>query len=126
RLQMREAKQMMERISPTLDYSGFGRLDLVIEAVIEKMEVKKSVLAEVERAVPQGCVLTTNTSSLSVTEMQTALQRPEDFCGMHFFNPVNRMPLVEVIRGKQSGDEAIATTFALARKLEKTPIIVRD
>ena len=126
RLQMREAKQMMEGISPTLDYSGFGRLDLVIEAVIEKMEVKKIVLAEVERAVPDGCVLTTNTSSLSVTEMQKALQRPEDFCGMHFFNPVNRMPLVEVIRGKQSGDEAIATTFALARKLEKTPIIVRD
>ncbi len=126
RLVMREARQMMERISPTLDYSGFGRLDLVIEAVIEKMEVKKSVLAEVEKAVHAGCVLTTNTSSLSVTEMQSALQRPQDFCGMHFFNPVNRMPLVEVIRGKQSGDEAVATTFALARRLDKTPIIVQD
>jgi len=123
---MRDAKRMMEEISPTLDYSGFGRVDLVIEAVIEKMEVKKAVLRETESAVRTGCVLTTNTSSLSVTEMQSALQRPEDFCGMHFFNPVNRMPLVEVIRGNESGDEAVATVFALARKLEKTPIIVRD
>jgi 3-hydroxyacyl-CoA dehydrogenase/enoyl-CoA hydratase/3-hydroxybutyryl-CoA epimerase len=126
RMTMREAKAMMERISPTLDYSGFGRVDLVIEAVIEKMEVKKAVLAETERAVRPGCVLTTNTSSLSVTEMQSVLKRPQDFCGMHFFNPVNRMPLVEVVRGTETGDEAVATVFSLARKLEKTPIIVRD
>jgi 3-hydroxyacyl-CoA dehydrogenase/enoyl-CoA hydratase/3-hydroxybutyryl-CoA epimerase len=126
RLTMREAKKMMDNISPTLDYSGFGRVDLVIEAVIEKMEVKKAVLRETERSVRAGCVLTTNTSSLSVTEMQSALERPQNFCGMHFFNPVNRMPLVEVIRGSDSGDEAVATVFALARKLEKTPIIVND
>ena len=103
RLTMREAKKMMDNISPTLDYNGFGRVDLVIEAVIEKMEVKKAVLRETERAVRTGCVLTTNTSSLSVTEMQGALERPQDFCGMHFFNPVNRMPLVEVIRGQRLG-----------------------
>lgn len=126
RLNGREAKQMMDRISPTLDYSGFSLLDLVVEAVIEKMEVKKAVLREAEQATRADCVLTTNTSSLSVTEMQSALQRPEQFCGMHFFNPVNRMPLVEVIRGQKSGDLALATTVALARKLEKTPVIVND
>lgn len=126
RLQKREARQMMERIAPTLDYSGFGVVDLVIEAVIEKMEVKKAVLAETERVVRPATVLTTNTSSLSVSEMQHALTRPENFAGMHFFNPVNRMPLVEIIRGEQSSDEAIATVFALARRLEKTPVIVRD
>lgn len=126
RLQKREAKQMMERIAPTLDYSGFGVVDLVIEAVIEKMEVKKSVLAETERVVRPGTVLTTNTSSLSVTEMQGALARPGDLAGMHFFNPVNRMPLVEIIRGEETSDETIATVFSLARRLEKTPVIVRD
>jgi len=84
------------------------------------------VLKETEAATRDNCVLTTNTSSLSVTEMQNALQRPDRFCGMHFFNPVNRMPLVEVIRGARSSDEAISTIFALARRLEKTPIIVRD
>ncbi|MGH7470282.1 MAG: 3-hydroxyacyl-CoA dehydrogenase NAD-binding domain-containing protein [Longimicrobiales bacterium] len=126
RLEPREARQRMERISPTMDYSGFGRLDLVIEAVVEKMDVKKAVLRETEQAVGPGCVITTNTSSLSVTEMQTALQRPAAFCGMHFFNPVNRMPLVEVIRGAGSSAETIATVFALARKIDKTPVIVND
>jgi 3-hydroxyacyl-CoA dehydrogenase/enoyl-CoA hydratase/3-hydroxybutyryl-CoA epimerase len=126
RLLAREAKQMMERISPTLDYNGFGTIDLVVEAVIEKMEVKQSVLKETEQAVAVGCVLTTNTSSLSISEMQAALQRPEDFCGMHFFNPVARMPLVEVIRGAQSSEQTIATVFALTRRLDKTPVIVND
>jgi 3-hydroxyacyl-CoA dehydrogenase/enoyl-CoA hydratase/3-hydroxybutyryl-CoA epimerase len=84
------------------------------------------VLKETERAVRTGCVLTTNTSSLSVSEMQKALERPADFCGMHFFNPVNRMPLVEIIRGAETGDEAVATVYALTRKLDKTPVIVQD
>jgi 3-hydroxyacyl-CoA dehydrogenase / enoyl-CoA hydratase / 3-hydroxybutyryl-CoA epimerase len=126
RVAAREAKQLMEHISPTLDYAGFGTLDLVVEAVIEKMEIKKKALAETEQAVPADCVLTTNTSSLSVSEMQSALQRPQDFCGMHFFNPVARMPLVEVVRGAQSSDQTIATVFALARRLDKTPVIVND
>ena len=126
RLEARDAKKMIDRIAPTLDYSGFTNLDLVIEAVVEKMEVKKAVLKETERAVSAGCVLTTNTSSLSVNEMQKALARPADFCGMHFFNPVNRMPLVEIIRGEQSSDEALATVYALTRRLDKTPVIVQD
>lgn len=126
RLDRREAQKMMQRISPTLDYSGFGTVELVIEAVIEKMDVKKSVLKEVESKAAAGTVITTNTSSLSVTEMQSALSRPADFCGMHFFNPVDRMPLVEIIRGSQTSDEAIATVHAVARRLEKTPVLVND
>lgn len=126
RLKRREAEQHMNRIAPTLDYSGFGNLDLVIEAVVERMDVKKEVLREVESRVRIGCILTTNTSSLPVTEMQSVLRRPQDFCGMHFFNPVHRMPLVEVIRGARTSDEAVATVFSLARTLEKTPVIVND
>ena len=126
RTDRRTAQRQMERIAPTLDYTGFAQADVVIEAVVERMDVKKQVLAEIETRTRPGCVLTTNTSSLSVGEMQRALERPADFCGMHFFNPVHRMPLVEVIRGGQSSDDAIATVFALARKLGKTPIIVED
>ena len=126
RLERRDATKMMQRISPTLDYNGFKTVDLVIEAVIEKMEVKKAVLKEVERATSDKTIITSNTSSLSITEMQTAVARPADFCGMHFFNPVERMPLVEIIRGAQTSDEAIATVHAVARKLEKTPVLVND
>jgi 3-hydroxyacyl-CoA dehydrogenase / enoyl-CoA hydratase / 3-hydroxybutyryl-CoA epimerase len=126
RLERREAQKMMQRISPTLDYSGFGMVDLVVEAVIEKMDVKKSVLKEVESKTKPGTIITSNTSSLSISEMQAVLARPAAFCGMHFFNPVERMPLVEIIRGKQTGDEAIATVHAVARKLEKTPVLVND
>ncbi|MGH7553841.1 MAG: 3-hydroxyacyl-CoA dehydrogenase NAD-binding domain-containing protein, partial [Longimicrobiales bacterium] len=126
RMKGRDAQRHMDHIVPTLDYSGFGTVDLVIEAVVERLDVKKDVLSEVESRVPEACVLTSNTSSLSITEMQSALDRPDDFCGMHFFNPVHRMPLVEVIRGKRTSDEAVSTVFALARRLDKTPIIVND
>jgi 3-hydroxyacyl-CoA dehydrogenase / enoyl-CoA hydratase / 3-hydroxybutyryl-CoA epimerase len=126
RIQKRELEHYMEAISPTLDYTGFGNVDLVIEAVVERIDVKKSVLRETESNVRDGCVITTNTSSLSVSEMQQALARPADFAGMHFFNPVHRMPLVEVIRGRQSSDETIATVVALTRRLDKTPIVVND
>jgi 3-hydroxyacyl-CoA dehydrogenase / enoyl-CoA hydratase / 3-hydroxybutyryl-CoA epimerase len=125
RLEKRDAVRMMQRISPTLDYSGFGSADLVIEAVVERMDIKQSVLRETESKLDGG-ILTSNTSSLSITEMQGVLSKPELFAGMHFFNPVERMPLVEVIRGAQSSDETIATVFAVARKLEKTPVIVGD
>jgi 3-hydroxyacyl-CoA dehydrogenase/enoyl-CoA hydratase/3-hydroxybutyryl-CoA epimerase len=116
----------MDAIAPTLDYSGFGTADVVIEAVVERMDVKQQVLRETESHVRADCVLTTNTSSLSVTAMQAVLERPDRFAGMHFFNPVHRMPLVEVIRGEQTSDEAIATIVALTRRLDKTPVIVND
>ncbi len=126
RMTKRDAERHMNHIEPTLDYTGFGGLDLVIEAVVERMDVKRKVLQEVESRVRQECVITTNTSSLSITEMQSVLLRPAEFCGMHFFNPVHRMPLVEVIRGAHTSDEAAATVFELARRLGKTPVIVKD
>jgi 3-hydroxyacyl-CoA dehydrogenase/enoyl-CoA hydratase/3-hydroxybutyryl-CoA epimerase len=126
RIDKREARRCMDAIAPTLDYSGFGTADVVIEAVVERMDVKQQVLRETESHVRADCVLTTNTSSLSVTAMQAVLERPDRFAGMHFFNPVHRMPLVEVIRGEQTSDEAIATIVALTRRLDKTPVIVND
>lgn len=126
RVEKRDAERHMDAIAPTLDYTGFGTVDVVIEAVVERMNVKQQVLRETESHVRAGCVLATNTSSLSVTEMQGALARPQDFAGMHFFNPVHRMPLVEVIRGDQTSDEAVATIVALTRRLDKTPVIVKD
>src|SRR5690606_29270367 len=122
----RAAQRHMDAIAPTLDYSGFGTIDLVIEAVVERMDVKQQVLRETEAEVGDDCVITTNTSSLSVTTMQRALARPERFAGMHFFNPVHRMPLVEVIRGEDTSDETVATVIAVTRRLEKTPVVVRD
>src|SRR5690606_33375194 len=106
-------ERAMGRIAPTLDYSGFGTADVVIEAVVERMDVKKQVLREAEERVPPGGILASNTSSLSISEMQHGLARPENFCGMHFFNPVDRMPLVEVVRGTASSDETLATIVAL-------------
>jgi 3-hydroxyacyl-CoA dehydrogenase/enoyl-CoA hydratase/3-hydroxybutyryl-CoA epimerase len=126
RLSRREARQQMDLIAPTLDYNGFTLVDVVVEAVVEKMNVKKQVLREVESASGDDTIIATNTSSLSVTEMQSVLERPANFCGMHFFNPVHRMPLVEVIRGDRSSDVAIATIFDLARRLDKIPVIVND
>jgi 3-hydroxyacyl-CoA dehydrogenase/enoyl-CoA hydratase/3-hydroxybutyryl-CoA epimerase len=126
KLTKREAAAHMERISGGLDYHGLSNVDIVIEAIVEKMEVKKTVLREAETHVRSGCVLATNTSSLSVTEMATALESPDRFCGMHFFNPVHRMPLVEVIRGAETADAAIATVYALALRLGKVPVVVGD
>lgn len=116
----------MSRIRPTLSYAEFEGVDAVIEAVVENPKIKKSVLAETESAVSETTILASNTSSISIDDLASALKRPENFLGMHFFNPVHRMPLVEVIRGKASSDEAVATIVAFAHKLGKTPIVVND
>jgi 3-hydroxyacyl-CoA dehydrogenase/enoyl-CoA hydratase/3-hydroxybutyryl-CoA epimerase len=126
KLRRREADQRMALISGGLGYDGFKRQDLVVEAVVEKMDIKRIVLRETEDAVGSGCVLATNTSSLSVDEMASALARPENFVGMHFFNPVHRMPLVEVVRGARSSDYAVATTYALVLALGKVPVVTND
>ena len=118
--------QVLAGITPTLSYGDFGSVDFVVEAVVENEAVKKKVLAEVEALLPEHAMLATNTSTISVTRLATALERPGSFCGMHFFNPVPRMPLVEVIRGETSSDEAVATTVAYAQALGKTPIVVKD
>lgn len=126
RLTKLEAAQAMERISGGLEYHGISSADVVVEAIVEKMDVKKAVLAEAEGHVSDDCVIATNTSSLSVTEMAGALARPERFCGMHFFNPVDRMPLVEVIRGPETSDQAVATVYRLAVDMGKVPVVVGD
>jgi 3-hydroxyacyl-CoA dehydrogenase/enoyl-CoA hydratase/3-hydroxybutyryl-CoA epimerase len=126
RLTRREMQRKMGLITGTLDYTGFGRCDLVVEAIVENMDIKKNVIREIAPHVKDDCVLTSNTSSLSITEMASASKRPEFFVGMHFFNPVHRMPLVEVIRGKQTSDTAVVTVYEFAKKLGKTPIVVQD
>ncbi|WP_286236895.1 fatty acid oxidation complex subunit alpha FadB [Neptuniibacter halophilus] len=117
---------VLNKITPTLNYGDFGSVDLVVEAVVENPNVKKAVLAEVEDTLPEGAVLTSNTSTISITELATALKKPENFCGMHFFNPVHQMPLVEVIRGEKTSEEAVARTVAYAKAMGKTPIVVND
>jgi 3-hydroxyacyl-CoA dehydrogenase/enoyl-CoA hydratase/3-hydroxybutyryl-CoA epimerase len=126
RLTEREMTGRMARLSGTLDYSGFARCEVTIEAVVEKLEVKRAVLAEWEGAVPDTAIFASNTSTIPIGQIAAAAGRPERVAGMHFFNPVHRMPLVEVIRGEKSSDETIATIFALAKKLGKTPVVVRD
>jgi 3-hydroxyacyl-CoA dehydrogenase/enoyl-CoA hydratase/3-hydroxybutyryl-CoA epimerase len=121
-----EAKKIMSRILPVLDLKGFDQVDVVIEAIIENMEIKKSALAELESIVSEDCIIATNTSSLSVTEMATALERPKNFVGMHFFNPVNRMPLVEVIKGKKTSKKTLAAIVELTQAMGKTPVVVAD
>ncbi len=113
-------------IKPTLDYAGFDKVDIVVEAVVENPDIKKKVLAELEEKVTDDTIIATNTSTISIDELATALKRPENFCGMHFFNPVPVMPLVEVIRGEKSSPETVATTVAYAKKMGKTPIVVNN
>lgn len=126
KLTQEQVNMKMARITSGLDFAGFNNVDFVVEAVIENMAVKKTVLADVETKVKDGTIIVSNTSSLSISEMAQALQKPERFAGMHFFNPVNRMPLVEVIRGEKTSDETIATIVKLTKKLGKTPIVVKD
>ena len=126
RISPREMRARMARLSGTLDYSGFAQCEATIEAVVEKVEVKRAVLAEWERNVPESAIFGSNTSTIPIARIASAAARPERVAGMHFFNPVHRMPLVEVIRGEGSSDETIATIFALAKKLGKTPVVVQD
>jgi 3-hydroxyacyl-CoA dehydrogenase/enoyl-CoA hydratase/3-hydroxybutyryl-CoA epimerase len=126
KINKRQLMQKMNLISPVLDFSGFKSTDVVVEAVVENLDVKKKVIAELETHVKDDCVIASNTSSLSITKMQQALKKPERFVGMHFFNPVSKMPLIEVIRGEQTSDEAVSTIFQFSKQLGKTPIVVKD
>lgn len=118
--------ETLNRINPTLSYDDLEGADIVVEAVVENAKVKGIVLAEVEDALASDAILTSNTSTISITSLAKSLKRPENFCGMHFFNPVHAMPLVEVIRGEKSSDAAIAKTTAYALSLGKKPVIVND
>ena len=118
--------EVFTRIRPTLSFGDFANVDLVVEAVVENEKVKKSVLAEVEDHVKEDAILASNTSTISITRLAEGLKRPENFCGMHFFNPVHKMPLVEVIRGAKSSERAVAATVSYALAMGKTPIVVND
>ncbi|MGZ3745151.1 MAG: 3-hydroxyacyl-CoA dehydrogenase NAD-binding domain-containing protein [Pseudobdellovibrionaceae bacterium] len=119
-------RQKMDRVAASTDYSGFMNLDVVVEAIVEDMNIKQKVIAECAAKMRADAILVTNTSSLSVTEMSKAHPRPEYFAGMHFFNPVDKMPLVEVIRGEKSSAETVATIFELSKKMGKMPVVVKD
>ena len=126
RLDEPKARFLASLVSGGTTYDGFADCDLVLEAVFEELGVKKHVFAELEAVVRDDCVLATNTSALSVTDMAAELRCPERVAGMHFFNPVALMPLLEVVRAEESSDEALATVWTVGEQLRKRPILVAD
>ncbi|MGM7667458.1 3-hydroxyacyl-CoA dehydrogenase NAD-binding domain-containing protein [Microbacterium sp. A93] len=126
RLSAESGEQLKALVTGSVSKDVYADADFVIEAVFEEMGVKKTVLAELEQIVSPECILATNTSSLSVTEMASDLQHPERLVGFHFFNPVAVMPLVEIVRGPSTMDEVLATAFAVAAGLGKTAVLVQD
>ncbi|MDW6002434.1 fatty acid oxidation complex subunit alpha FadB [Vibrio mangrovi] len=126
KLSPREMANTLSSIRPTLNYAGIEDVDIVVEAVVENPKIKSSVLKELEEKVSPNTILTSNTSTIPITDLASGLSRPENFCGMHFFNPVHKMPLVEIIRGKHTSEETIATVVAFAAHMGKSPIVVND
>jgi len=126
RMDSDQAATILKTIRPQLNYAGFEQLDLVIEAVVENMDVKRRVLAEVQPCLAPQAILASNTSSLSIATLAEGLAKPENFVGMHFFNPVPVMPLVEIVRGPRTSDTAVAAATGFVGALGKTPIVVRD
>ncbi|SER94087.1 3-hydroxyacyl-CoA dehydrogenase [Pedococcus cremeus] len=126
RLGQDKANRLKALVTGSTSKDGFADADFVIEAVFEEMGVKKQVWAEVEAIVSPECVLATNTSSLSITEMAADLEHPERVVGFHFFNPVAIMPLLEIVKGERTDDATLATAFATGKTLKKTTILVKD
>ncbi|GAQ62315.1 3-hydroxyacyl-CoA dehydrogenase NAD-binding domain-containing protein [Streptomyces scabiei] len=121
-----KADALLARITPTADPADLAGCDAVIEAVFENTELKHKVFQEIEGVVAPDALLCSNTSTLPITELAEGVVRRSDFIGLHFFSPVDRMPLVEIIKGEQTGDEALARAFDLVRQIRKTPIVVND
>ena len=117
---------VLAQITATTDYAALKDCDLIIEAVFEDMKVKAEVTAKVEAVVGAGCIYATNTSTLPITDLALASKRPNQFIGIHFFSPVDKMHLVEIIRGDATGDIAVATALDFVRQIRKTPIVVND
>ena len=126
RISADEANRLGALISGTTETADFADCDFVIEAVFEELAVKKQVFADLEKHVGSSCVLATNTSSLSVTEMAADLDHPERVVGFHFFNPVAVMPLLEVVRGVATDDACVATALATAKTLKKNAVLVKN
>jgi 3-hydroxybutyryl-CoA dehydrogenase len=121
-----EKPQVLARIKAVTDFAAVAAADFVIEAVPEKLEIKRAVLTEADKLLRPEVILTSNTSSIAITTLAAMTKRPERFVGMHFMNPVPVMVLIEVIRALQTSDAAFATTMELAKKLGKTPVAVND
>lgn len=126
RISAEEKAEILSRVLATADYAALRGADLVIEAVFEDPEVKAEVTRRAEAELDEQAIFATNTSTLPITELAKASRRPERFIGIHFFSPVHRMPLVEIIRGKATGREAVAKALDFARQLRKVPIVVND
>src|SRR4029077_19920192 len=110
----------------TASVNQLADCDVLIEAVVENEEVKTKLFRDLQAIVKPDAILASNTSTISITRMAQAVAKPENFAGMHFFNPVDRMQLVEVTRGEKTSDETVVTLVALAKQIGKTPIVVRD
>lgn len=121
-----EARHALNRVSPTTQWDGLGLCDVAIEAVVENLKAKQEIFARLDKLAGPHAVLASNTSSLSVADLASATARPGRVIGLHFFNPVAKMPLVEIVRTQQSDGESLATGIALAARLGKTPVLVRD
>ena len=117
---------ILASITPSLHYAGIEQSEVIVEAVVENPKIKAAVLSEVEQNVGEDTVITSNTSTIPINLLARSLQRPENFCGMHFFNPVHRMPLVEIIRGEHTSEDTINRVVAYAAKMGKSPIVVND
>lgn len=126
KLRPHEANLKMHLISATTDYSGFKTVDLAIEAATENLDLKRQIFQELENTLSSKAILASNTSSLTIAEMSQGMQHPERFVGMHFFNPADRMPLVEVVSSKNTAPEVVSGAVDFCRKLGKTPIVVQD
>jgi 3-hydroxyacyl-CoA dehydrogenase / enoyl-CoA hydratase / 3-hydroxybutyryl-CoA epimerase len=126
RLTAEKSEEMLARITPTADAADLAGCDLVIEAVFEDPSLKHRVFAEILPYVDADALLCSNTSTLPITELATGVERPEDFIGLHFFSPVDKMPLVEIIKGEQTSDAALAKAYDVVLQIRKTPIVVND
>ncbi|MFJ8673962.1 3-hydroxyacyl-CoA dehydrogenase NAD-binding domain-containing protein [Streptomyces sp. NPDC093589] len=118
--------ELLARITPTADPQDLAGCDAVIEAVFEDVSLKHKVFEEIEHIVAPDALLCSNTSTLPITALAEGVERDQDFIGLHFFSPVDKMPLVEIIKGERTGDEALARAFDLVRQIRKTPIVVND
>ncbi len=124
RLKQEKAEQIMSLIRPTTDYDTFAEADIIVEAVFENMALKKQVFAEIDGVAKPQAILASNTSTLNIDEIAAVTKRPQSVIGHHFFSPANIMPLIEVVRGKETSDTVIATSMNLAKRLRKTAVLV--
>ncbi|MFT4083766.1 MAG: 3-hydroxyacyl-CoA dehydrogenase NAD-binding domain-containing protein [Nocardioides sp.] len=126
KISQQKADEILGRITPTADPADLSGCDLVIEAVFEDVALKQGVFAEIASHVAPDALLCSNTSTLPITELAKGIDRPADFIGLHFFSPVDKMPLVEIIRGAETSDEALAKAYDVVQQIKKTPIVVHD